>query len=104
MLKSALPSVLLDCVRAVARGDFWIDNDGVHALARAVAIALAKTQPSAAARAETLTARQRTGLSAGIGLPKAGADDALHDRGDGEFAGVDTGVGRRVAYPSITAA
>ena len=57
LLKGAMPCVLLDCVRAVARGDFWLDNDGIHALARAFAIARAKTT-RAAARAETLTPRE----------------------------------------------
>jgi len=57
LLKDAMPSVLLDCVRAVARGGYWLDNDGIHALARAFAIARAKTK-RAAARAETLTPRE----------------------------------------------
>jgi len=57
LLKSAMPSVLFECVRAVARGDFWLDSDGTHALARAFDMARATMEPPAA-RAQTLTARE----------------------------------------------
>jgi DNA-binding NarL/FixJ family response regulator len=57
LLKSAMPSVLFECVRAVARGEFWLDSDGIHALARAFDIARATMEPPAA-RAQTLTARE----------------------------------------------
>jgi len=57
LLKGAMLSVLLDCVRAVARGDFWIDNDGIDAVARSFASARARTKPPPA-RAERLTPRE----------------------------------------------
>ena len=57
LLKTAMPSVLLECVRAVARGDFWLDDDGIHALVRAFDIARATVEPPAAP-AQTFTARE----------------------------------------------